>query len=155
MGHFVNAFNELPDSATNLAKLMFSLCLMFCGVLATPELMPRFWIFIYRWNPLTYLVQAILSTALANSKITCTYHEYLQIKPPSGQTCQGLMNLLMERVGGYVIIEGNKFLYCPIDETNTFLESVHAIYSERWRKTLGFSLFLLYLILSLTFFFIG
>ena len=144
LGHFVNSFNELPDSAANLAKLMFSLCLMFCGVLATPELMPRFWIFIYRCNPLTYLVQAILSTALANSKITCSDREYLQIKPPSGQTCQGFMNLFMERVGGYVITVGNKCLYCPIDETNTFLESVHAIYSERWRNLGIFIVFIVF-----------
>ena len=123
---------------------MFSLCLMFCGVLATPELMPRFWIFIYRCNPLTYLVQAILSTALANSKITCSDREYLQIKRPSGQTCQGFMNLFMERVGGYVITVGNKCLYCPIDETNTFLESVHAIYSERWRNLGIFIVFIVF-----------
>lgn len=29
--------------AGNLANLIFSLCLIFCGVLATPDVFPRFW----------------------------------------------------------------------------------------------------------------
>ena len=47
MGHLCNSFLELPDAAANLANLLFSLCLMFCGVLAGPSQLPRFWIFMY------------------------------------------------------------------------------------------------------------
>ena len=134
LGHFANSFTELADSAANLANLLFSLCLIFCGVLATPQQMPGFWIFMYRCNPFTYLVQAILSTALANTNVVCADREYVQINPPTGQTCNEFMDAFVAMAGGYTTTKGDECLYCPMNETNTFLESVNAIFSERYRN---------------------
>lgn len=39
---------ETAELGGNIANLMFSLCLIFCGVLATPDSLPRFWIFMNR-----------------------------------------------------------------------------------------------------------
>jgi ABC-type multidrug transport system ATPase subunit len=51
---FVSTFSALiisftPDASIggNLAQLLFALCLIFCGVLASPDVLPRFWIFMY------------------------------------------------------------------------------------------------------------
>ncbi|RCK65837.1 Multidrug resistance protein CDR1 [Candida viswanathii] len=148
LGHFANSFTELPDAAANLANLMFSLCLIFCGVLAGPDQLPGFWIFMYRCNPLTYLIQAILSTALANSRVQCSPHEYVQINPPSNQTCEDFMGPFAAMVGGYVVTEQDTCLYCPMDETNTFLKSVNAIFSERYRN---YGIFVAFIMVNIIF----
>ena len=140
MGHLCNSFLELPDAAANLANLLFSLCLMFCGVLAGPSQLPRFWIFMYRCNPFTYLIQAILSTGLANTRVVCSEHEYVVIEPLAGQTCQEYMLVFITMHGGYLLqsnngaAESGTCSYCTMDETNTFLKSVNALFSQRWRN---------------------
>ncbi|KAF6072316.1 ABC-2 type transporter family protein [Candida albicans] len=118
MGHLCNSFLELPDAAANLANLLFSLCLMFCGVLAGPSQLPRFWIFI----------------------VVCSEHEYVVIEPPAGQTCQEYMSVFITMHGGYLLqsnngaAESGTCSYCTMDETNTFLKSVNALFSQRWRN---------------------
>lgn len=39
---------DTAETGGNIANLMFSLCLVFCGVLASQSSLPRFWIFMYR-----------------------------------------------------------------------------------------------------------
>ena len=76
--------------------------------------------FMYRCNPFTYLVQAILSTALANTNVVCADREYVQINPPTGQTCNEFMDAFVAMAGGYTTTKGDECLYCPMNETNTF-----------------------------------
>lgn len=136
MGQLCISFIELADNAANLATLLFTMCLNFCGVLATPEAMPGFWIFMYRCNPFTYLIQAILSTGLANSDVVCAKQELLHFSPANGQTCDEYMAAYMKKAGGYLINGSSKSLceYCPMASTNAFLSSINAVYSERWRN---------------------
>lgn len=42
---FIIAGFETAEAGGNIANLMFTLCLIFCGVLATSSSLPRFWIF--------------------------------------------------------------------------------------------------------------
>ena len=49
--------------------------------------LPRFWIFMYRVSPLTYLIDALLSTGVANTDVTCAPYELVEISPPQGMTC--------------------------------------------------------------------
>jgi ATP-binding cassette, subfamily G (WHITE), member 2, PDR len=46
--HFMIAGIATAEAAGNLANVLFSLCLLFCGVLVGPTAMPGFWIFMYR-----------------------------------------------------------------------------------------------------------
>lgn len=39
---------ESVETAGNVANLLFSLSLIFCGVLQSSSALPRFWIFMYR-----------------------------------------------------------------------------------------------------------
>jgi ATP-binding cassette subfamily G (WHITE) protein 2 (PDR) len=67
--HMIIAGVADPITGGNLANLLFSLSLVFCGVLATPSgpnAFPRFWIFMYRVSPFTYL-GAFLSCTLCES----------------------------------------------------------------------------------------
>lgn len=118
-----------------MATLLFTMCLNFCGVLATKDAMPGFWIFMYRCNPFIYLVQALLSTGLANTEVICSSYEYVSVNPPLGQSCDSFFSTYISQAGGYVV--GNSdgsCSYCAMKSTNAFLISVNALYSERWRN---------------------
>ncbi|CAK7202027.1 Multidrug resistance protein [Sporothrix eucalyptigena] len=127
---------ETAEAGGNIANLLFSLCLIFCGVLSTPDNMPGFWIFMYRLSPFTYLVSAMLSVGVANTQVTCASNEYLTFDPPSGQTCFEYMNDYMLTAGGYLTNDNATTAcnFCSIRDTNTALASVLSYYSERWRN---------------------
>jgi ATP-binding cassette subfamily G (WHITE) protein 2 (PDR) len=127
---------DTAETGGNIANLMFSLCLIFCGVLATPSEFPRFWIFLYRLSPFTYLVDGMLSTALANTEITCSPTEYLKFSPPSGQTCMDYMTTYMNSFGGYLKDPSatSNCEYCTVQSTNVYLAAISSHYEHRWRN---------------------
>mmetsp|Transcript_5800 Transcript_5800/g.5746 ORF Transcript_5800/g.5746 Transcript_5800/m.5746 type:complete len:1502 (-) Transcript_5800:142-4647(-) len=136
MGQLCMSFNELADNAANLATLLFTMCLNFCGVLAGPDVLPGFWIFMYRCSPFTYFIQGMLSTGLANTTAKCSKAELLHFEPSKGQDCGTYMSDYMKVAGGYLIDEKatSECQFCSIDSTNTFLASVNSYYDERWRN---------------------
>lgn len=146
--HMMIAGIELAETGGNLANLLFSLCLVFCGVLATPAKMPRFWIFMYRVSPFTYLVSAMLSTGTAGANVYCEGIEMLEFDPTPGKTCFEYMDTYINGVftpngteiykpfGGY-LQNGNATAncsFCSIDKTDTFLAGVLSFYSDAWRN---------------------
>ncbi|KAI1644671.1 ABC transporter ABCl1 [Daldinia loculata] len=129
---------ETAEGGGNVANLMFSLCLIFCGVLASPDTFPRFWIFMYRVSPFSYLVSAMLTTAVANTEVHCATNEYVHFDPRAGQTCGEYLQNYVLATGGY-IEEGtadrtSNCSYCTVLETNTYLASANAFYEDRWRN---------------------
>ncbi|CUM64242.1 uncharacterized protein PRCAT00001837001 [Priceomyces carsonii] len=136
MGQLCISFIELPDNAANLAVMLFTMCLNFCGVLAGPDVLPGFWIFMYRCNPFTFLIQGLLSTGLANTHVTCSDAELLVMNPPSGQTCGQYMENYMKLAGGYLVDSDatKNCQYCQMNSTNDFLKLVNSLFSERWRN---------------------
>lgn len=134
---FVIAGFETAEAGGNIANLLFTLCLIFCGVLATPSSFPRFWIFMYRISPFTYLVSGMLSAAIANTDIVCAANEYSIFDPPSGKTCYEYME-------PYMTLEQNGYLqnpnatsdcsFCAESKSNAFLASVETSYDDRWRN---------------------
>ncbi|CAK7891667.1 pleiotropic ABC efflux transporter of multiple drugs Cdr1p [[Candida] anglica] len=148
MGHLCISFIELADNAANLATMLFTLCLNFCGVLATPDVLPGFWIFMYRVSPFTYLVQGMMTTGLANTNVVCSKYEYLVFDPPSGETCGSYMGPYMKVAGGYLTDAAAQAHceFCQMSSTNAFLKSVYAIYSERWRN---FGIFVSYIAINI------
>ncbi|KAJ5789156.1 uncharacterized protein N7518_006167 [Penicillium psychrosexuale] len=134
--HMMIAGIELAETGGNIANLLFSLCLIFCGVLATPDQMPRFWIFMYRLSPFTYLVSAMLSTGTSGTNVVCEPVEMLHFEPLAGETCYQYMSAYMDVAGGY-LQNGNATSdcsFCSIDKTDTFLKSVLSYYSDAWRN---------------------
>lgn len=133
---FIIAGFETAEAGGNFANLLFTLCLIFCGVLANPDTFPHFWIFMYRVSPFTYLVSAMLSTAVANTSVTCAANELLKFDPPDGFTCGQYLDKYIAMAGGYLIDpnapEGCQF--CSVKSTNTFLASVGSHYADRWRN---------------------
>ncbi|CAH6723460.1 pleiotropic ABC efflux transporter of multiple drugs Cdr1p [[Candida] jaroonii] len=155
LGQLCMSFNDLADNAANLAVMLFTMCLNFCGVLAGPDILPGFWIFMYRCNPFTYLIQGILSTGLANTKATCSKAELLVFSPPSGSTCQEYLTNYMSMAGGNLLNPDatSDCSYCAIGDTNTFLASINSYFSERWRNFGIFIAFIFFNMIATVFFF--
>ncbi|RCK57807.1 Multidrug resistance protein CDR2 [Candida viswanathii] len=153
-GQLCMSFNELIDNAGSMAATLFTLCLIFCGVMVVPEKMPRFWIFMYRCNPFTYWIQGVLSTGLSNNEVTCATRELLTIDPPSGETCSSFLDPFISMAGGYYSAnDDGSCSVCPMSSTNTFLHAIHALYSERWRNFGIFIAFIAINIVLATFFY--
>lgn len=127
---------ETVQAGGNLADLLFSLCLIFCGVLVSPSNLPRFWIFMNRVSPFTYLVGGVLSAAVANTNVVCADNELLSFEPTNGSTCGEYLAVYQQYAGGYLVDNNttSKCLYCPVSETNKYLESVSISYADRWRN---------------------
>lgn len=136
---FSNMIIAMFDSAEaggNVANLLFTLCLIFCGILQNPNDLPRFWIFMYRVSPFTYLASGMLSTALANTNVFCADNEFIHVDPPSGQTCLQYLGPYINYTRGYLQDDNatRDCAFCQISDTNVFLESVQSHYSERYRN---------------------
>lgn len=131
----IAGFNS-AEAGGNVANLLFMLCLIFCGILANPDTFPRFWIFMYRVSPFTYLASAMIAVAVANTKVVCANNEFLQIVPVAGETCGEYMKGYIKEMGGYLANASatDTCSFCTIEDTNTYLASSHVYYSERWRN---------------------
>ena len=127
---------DTAETGGNIANLMFTLTLLFCGVLATPQVFPHFWIFMYRLSPFTYLVDAMLSVAIANTNVVCAANEYLHFNAPSGSTCMSYMQEYIDTVGGYLEFPNatGECSFCSIQSTNAYLAGIDTSYDQRWRN---------------------
>ncbi|KAE8383741.1 ABC-2 type transporter-domain-containing protein [Aspergillus bertholletiae] len=134
--HMVIAGVENAETGGNIANLTFVLLLLFCGVVATPQAMPGFWIFMYRVSPFTYLVSGMLSTAISGADVTCDTIEMLHVDPPANQTCYQYLYPYANATGGYL---GNpnatsNCAYCAMAKTDTFLASINSYWGDAWRN---------------------
>jgi len=127
---------ETAEAGGNIANLLFTLCLVFCGVLAGPSTLPRFWIFMYRVSPFTYIVSGLLSTSVANAPVTCAVNELIKFNPPSGQTCGEYLANYTKAAGGELVNPGatSDCSFCQLTSTNAFLSAVNINYDDRWRN---------------------
>ncbi|PGH14867.1 hypothetical protein AJ79_02729 [Helicocarpus griseus UAMH5409] len=140
--HMMIAGIELAETAGNLSNLLFMLTLIFCGVLAPEQTLPRFWIFLYRVSPFTYLVSAMLSTGLAGTNVVCDPVELLHFNPLPGQTCAQYLELFQQTAQqankdpGY-LINPNATVdcgFCSMLKTDSFLASIGSYYKDAWRN---------------------
>lgn len=125
------------QAAGNIVNLLGLFMFFFCGVIATPQAMPGFWIFMYRCNPFTYLVDGLMSTALARAPATCAANEVLLFQPGSGNgTCGQYMASYISAYGGALFNPDatENCQYCRITNTDTFLSAVNISFDTVWRS---------------------
>ncbi|KAK4052513.1 Multidrug resistance protein [Microbotryomycetes sp. JL201] len=123
------------ETAGNIGNLLFSMSLIFCGVLASQQTLPGFWIFMYRVSPFTYFAEGFLTTGLSNTPLQCSDIEFIQFQPPSGQTCQQYMQPYIDSATGY-LLDGaatSDCQFCAQSSTNDFLANFNMSYGNRWR----------------------
>ncbi|KAH7369377.1 ABC-2 type transporter-domain-containing protein [Plectosphaerella cucumerina] len=133
--HACIAITDTAEAGGNLANIVFMLSLFFCGVLASPDSMPGFWIWMYRVSPFTYMMSAILSTGLANTDVTCAANEYTRFPPPNDTTCGDYLQSYIDATGGYVLDPASttECQFCPMANTDMFLTSLSSNFDNRWR----------------------
>ncbi|RAL15135.1 uncharacterized protein BO97DRAFT_421926 [Aspergillus homomorphus CBS 101889] len=131
-------------TAVNIANLLFTLCLLFCGILVQPAALPRFWIFLYRVSPVTYLMGGMISAAVANALLRCASVDLLRISWPTTQnlstaSCGTYLAPYIQRTGGQVLnlnataIAGEDCVFCAVTDMNTVLAEMGVDVSMRWR----------------------
>lgn len=135
--HMLIAGMDSAEIASALSNILFIMMYAFCGILAGPDALPGFWIFMYRVNPMTYLVSSLLSATLGDAPMHCADNEVLSFSTPSGMTCGGYMENYRAANGGYVInpdaMGGEACNFCALERTNDFLSGVSIEYGNRWR----------------------
>lgn len=93
----------------------------------------------YYLSPFTYLVEGMLVTGLAETKVVCSSIEFRIFDPPSPQTCsQYLESYFQSGVGGYLredtLNATKECALCSADKTDTVLAGASAHFSHRWRN---------------------
>ncbi|KAH7409048.1 AtrD, ABC-transporter [Cadophora sp. MPI-SDFR-AT-0126] len=127
---------ESAEEGGNVANMLFSMCLIFCGVLASPDALPGFWIWMYRISPFTYLVDGILSTGLANTLVTCSNIEFLHFAPLNDITCGKYLQDYISVSGGYLLNPEatSDCQFCSVRDTNSLLAGMSLSYELMWRN---------------------
>jgi ABC-type multidrug transport system permease subunit len=135
LAHMLIAGSPSEEVAGAFAILISIVLYAFCGILAGPDKLPRFWIFVYRANPFTYLVSSFMSTTLGQAPAYCDASEFLNFATPANQTCLEFMQGYISTAGGYLRDEQatGQCQYCQLDNTNQFLQSINADWNTRWR----------------------
>lgn len=75
--------------------------------------------------------------AIGNQQIECAPVEFVQLNPPSGQTCSSYLQPFINVAGGYLANPDASAgcEYCPFRTTNQYLSHSFSIeYSHRWRN---------------------
>ncbi|THC90890.1 hypothetical protein EYZ11_009645 [Aspergillus tanneri] len=125
------------EIASSLSNILFIMMYVFCGILSTPDALPGFWIFMYRVNPLTYLVSSLLSTTLGEAPMHCADNEVLSFSAPDGMSCGEYMQDYQAANGGYVLnpdARGSEACnFCTVESTSQYLNSLNVIFANRWR----------------------
>ncbi|GMM37873.1 ATP-binding cassette multidrug transporter [Saccharomycopsis crataegensis] len=157
IAQLVISFNELAANAANLASMLFTMCLIFCGVMSPPNVMPGFWIFMYRCNPMTYVIDAMLSLAIADNEVTCAANEYLNFPPPEGMSCYQYMEPYIQSSGGYLMSSTMNSTtdcsFCTVSKTNTYLSQLQIDPSKTGRNVGIFSAFIFINMIGTVFFY--
>ncbi|CAH0002311.1 unnamed protein product [Clonostachys byssicola] len=132
--HMMIAGLPSADIAGGVVGLLLIMMFTFCGVLAGPDALPGFWIFMYRVNPFTYIIEGLLGTGLGNAPMYCADNEFVQFTAPNGSTCVGYTADFISQAGGYLADpEATDCRYCAMNQTNSFLTSVNINFDNRWR----------------------
>lgn len=134
--HMVIAAVEDSNTGANIATILFIICLGFCGVLATPEQLPGFWIFMYRVSPLTYIVAAMMAAGCTGLVVRCASREVLWMEVPQGMNCGQYLTPFANATGGYILNPESTTTcqYCTTSSSAAFLSSIHAHLGDVWRN---------------------
>ncbi|KAL1612757.1 Multidrug resistance protein [Paraconiothyrium brasiliense] len=133
--HMLIAGAPNEEVAGGIATLMSIMLYAFCGILSGPDKLPRFWIFMYRANPFTYLVSSLMSTALGQADVYCSPNEFQTFSPPPYQSCGQYMQEYINMAGGYLQNPSatQTCSFCQLSSTDQFLQQINATWDNRWR----------------------
>ncbi|CAG9983989.1 unnamed protein product [Clonostachys byssicola] len=120
--------NRVLRGGDAIATLIYWLATLFYGILTPPSQLARFWIFMYRVSPLTYLLEGLAVAGLADIDLTCSSTEVQSIPVANnslGLTCGEYLSAFVRDSGERVLNPSDpaECHYCPVASVNTILES--------------------------------
>jgi len=135
LAHALIAGAPSSEAASALGNVLGIMMYAFAGVLVQPHNLPRFWIFMYRVNPFTYLTSSFLSAAIGEAPVHCAADELLTMEAPGPQTCEQYLSSYISTAGGFISDPSATGIcqYCPVKDTTQFLEAVGINFANRWR----------------------
>ncbi|KAF8624553.1 hypothetical protein AX15_005817 [Amanita polypyramis BW_CC] len=147
-----------PEIAALLFSLLFSFVIAFNGVLQ-PFRQLKWWRWMYRLSPYTYLIEGLLGQAIGHKLVSCSPVEFVTLNPPSGLTCAQYMDPFIASAGGYLANPSatDACRFCSVRSTDDFLaNSFNIFYRHHWRNfgfMMAFISFNICSIFLLTYFF--
>ena len=74
----------------------------------------------------------MITSAVADAKITCSSTEYVHFSPPSGETCGSFMAQYILEAQGYLLDPSatDNCSYCTSDNSNALLKSLGLDYGH-------------------------
>lgn len=135
LGQTIAALTPSSYSAALFTPFLLITFSLFCGITVPPQKIPKFWTWIYRLNPLSYLVGGLIETELSGRSITCKPSELYQFDPPIGMTCFGYLQGWFETASGY-LTDGNAASncgYCPYQSGYDYISQLGLAWDNRWR----------------------
>lgn len=102
----------------------------------------------YRATPLTYFINAIVTTGIAGVDVTCAANEIVTFNSPVNTICGDYMENYLSNAGGRLLNAKavGQCQYCPIAKTDDLLATFGMFYADRWRN---FSISLVYSVLNI------
>lgn len=124
------------ETAHVFVAFLFSFTVSFCGVMQPKELMPKFWLFMYRISPYTYFVETFVSLVMHDKPIVCQSTELALFHSYGGQSCGDYMADYIKEKGGYLLHPESMFIcsYCVYDSGNQYLNQQNFHYEHIWRN---------------------
>ncbi|CAN3362511.1 protein Snq2p [Diutina catenulata] len=129
-------FSPNLEVAGVLVGFLYSFIVAFAGVVQPKDLMPGFWLFMYRVSPYTYYIGNLVSALLHKRPIRCAMKEMAQFSPPPDQTCGEFMKDYIADYGGYIDDPGSTDLchYCSYSNADQYLAGIGVSYGYIWRN---------------------
>ena len=100
----------------------------------------------YRATPVTYFINAIVSTGIAGVDLVCAANELVTFNPPSSQSCGAYLEDYLSYAGGRLLnpSASQQCQFCPVASTDDVLATLGIFYDDRWRNlfvSLAYSVF--------------
>jgi ATP-binding cassette subfamily G (WHITE) protein 2 (SNQ2) len=118
---------------------------LFCGVTIPRSAMPTFWgSWLYPLDPMSRLVNGMMSTELHQLQVQCTPSELAIFNPPVGQTCGQYAATFLETAMGYVSNPNATFNcgYCQYTVGDGYLSYLEFSWNDRWKELGIFAAFI-------------
>ena len=153
---------ESGPTAVNIAQLLYSLSLIFCGyvismVPGSPLTIPKgywslvtvsllFWKFMNMVTLVTYFRSSLMTASLGKVAIRCSPSETLKFPTAGRLTCGEYMQSYINSQGGYLVdaASASECGFCPYSDIDAVYENMGIRYQDPWRDlgiTLAYSTF--------------
>ncbi|KAF9209762.1 hypothetical protein BGZ49_001404 [Haplosporangium sp. Z 27] len=137
LGQVIAALTPSTTVAALLNPFIFSALNLFCGVMISKDLMPKFWSsWMYWLDPYHYVVEALVSVQLHDVPVRCKSDEFSIFNVPAGQTCASYAAAFLEKATGYInnpdATSGCE--YCQYSYGQDFYSALSMDFGHRWRN---------------------